>query len=68
MAGLTLLETLASLVTKSLVQVADDWVDPTEPEYDMLEIIRAFAFEKLGGIWRSRFDAGSASRTLRSGG
>lgn len=44
---LTMLETLASLVTKSLLQVADDAVDPAEPEYSMLEIIRAFAFEQL---------------------
>ena len=44
---LALLETLASLVTKSLVQVADDSIDPAEPEYGMLETIRAFAFEEL---------------------
>ncbi len=44
---LALLETLASLVTKSLVQAADDAIDPAEPEYGMLEIIRAFAFEQL---------------------
>jgi len=44
---LELFETLASLVTKSLVQVADDSIDPAEPEYEMLEIIRAFAFEQL---------------------
>ena len=42
-----LLETLASLVTKSLVQVSDDSVDPADPEYSMLEIIRAFALELL---------------------
>ncbi len=47
MPELAMLETLASLVTKSLVQVADDSVDPAEPEYGMLEIIRAFAFERL---------------------
>ena len=45
--GLSQLESLASLVMKSLVQVADDWADPIEPEYGMLEIIRAFATEKL---------------------
>ena len=44
---LEVLETLASLVTKSLVQVADDSIEPAEPEYGMLEIIRAFAFEQL---------------------
>lgn len=42
-----LLETLASLVTKSLVQVVDDPVQAAEPEYVMLEIIQAFAFEQL---------------------
>jgi predicted ATPase/DNA-binding CsgD family transcriptional regulator len=47
MPELALLETLASLVTKSLIQVADDSVDPIEPEYGMLEIIRAFAAEQL---------------------
>jgi predicted ATPase/DNA-binding CsgD family transcriptional regulator len=54
-----LLETLASLVTKSLIQVADESVDPAEPEYGMLEIIRAFAFEQLleageAGLMRDR--------------
>lgn len=44
---LVVLETLASLVTKSLVQVADDPIDPAQPEYGMLEIIRAFANEEL---------------------
>lgn len=44
---LALLETLASLVTKNLVQVSDDAADPAEPEYRMLEIIRAYAAERL---------------------
>lgn len=44
---LAVLEALSSLVTKSLVQVLDEPVDPTEPEYSILEIIRAFAFEQL---------------------
>lgn len=46
---LVVLEDLSSLVTKSLVQVSDDPIDPAEPEYGMLEIIRAFAFEQLTG-------------------
>jgi len=46
-ADLAMLETLASLVTKSLLEVGDESVDPAEPEYSMLEIIRAFAFEQL---------------------
>ncbi|MCO5220894.1 MAG: LuxR C-terminal-related transcriptional regulator [Thermomicrobiales bacterium] len=44
---LLLLETLSSLVTKSLVQALDDPIDPAEPEYSMLEIIRSFGAEQL---------------------
>lgn len=44
---LVTLEALGSLVTKSLVQAADDLLDPAQPEYTMLEIIRAFAMEQL---------------------
>jgi predicted ATPase/DNA-binding CsgD family transcriptional regulator len=47
MADLETLEELASLVTKSLVQVSDDPVDPSQPEYRMLEIIQAYAMEQL---------------------
>lgn len=44
---LNTLEALASLVTKSLVQVSDHPIDSRQPEYRVLEIIRAFALEQL---------------------
>lgn len=44
---LEILETISSLVTKNLVQVEDDPVDAAEPEYRLLEIIRAYGWELL---------------------
>jgi predicted ATPase/DNA-binding CsgD family transcriptional regulator len=45
--GANTLETLSSLVTKSLVQVSEQPIDSRQPEYAVLEIIRAFAMEQL---------------------
>ncbi len=45
--SLQTLEGLSSLVSKSLVVARIDVVDPTEPQYEMLETIRAFGFEQL---------------------
>jgi predicted ATPase/DNA-binding CsgD family transcriptional regulator len=50
------LEALSSLVTKSLVQVSDQPIDSRQPEYMVLEIIRAFAMERL-------VEAGDATAT-----
>jgi predicted ATPase/DNA-binding CsgD family transcriptional regulator/Tfp pilus assembly protein PilF len=44
---LDVLDGLSSLVTKSLVQASDEPVDPRQPEYTVLETIRAFAVEQL---------------------
>lgn len=45
--SLQTLEGLSSLVSKSLVVARIDVVDPTEPQYEMLETIRAFGYEQL---------------------
>lgn len=45
--GFDTLETLSSLVTKSLVQVSEKPIDSRQPEYLVLEIIRAYAMEQL---------------------
>lgn len=41
------LEVLSALVSKSLVATHTDVVDPAEPQYEMLETIRAFGQEQL---------------------
>jgi non-specific serine/threonine protein kinase len=48
--SLQTLEGLSSLVSKSLVVARTDVVDPTEPQYEMLETIRAYGLEQLREI------------------
>ncbi len=45
--SLQTLEGLSSLVSKSLVVAKTDVVDPTEPQYELLETIRAYGLEML---------------------
>ncbi|MCC6945314.1 MAG: tetratricopeptide repeat protein [Thermomicrobiales bacterium] len=45
--SLQTLEGLSSLVSKSLAVARTDVVDPTEPQYELLETIRAFGHEQL---------------------
>ncbi|CAN5680665.1 hypothetical protein BH23CHL4_BH23CHL4_02140 [soil metagenome] len=45
--SLQTLEGLSSLVSKSLVVARTDVVDPTEPQYELLETIRAFGMGQL---------------------
>jgi predicted ATPase/DNA-binding CsgD family transcriptional regulator/Tfp pilus assembly protein PilF len=45
--SLQTLEGLSSLVSKSLVIARTEVVDPTEPQYELLETIRAFGLEQL---------------------
>jgi predicted ATPase/DNA-binding CsgD family transcriptional regulator len=47
--SLQTLEGLSSLVSKSLVIARTEVVDPTEPQYELLETIRAFGMEQLQG-------------------